>query len=258
MELEGKSVVVTGGAQGIGRACASALLERGARVTICATSERSIAGAIAALDAGDSLATAVADIATVAGCEATIAAARATFGSVDALVANAGVYLEAPMETVGEELWDRIIDTNLKSAFFCVQAALPDLVSARGAVVTISSYHGLNGVAGVSVYGAAKAGVSEMTRALALELAPKVRVNCIAPGYVWTEKLEGLDGAQQLTEQFAAETPVGRVGQPREIADAVNFTLENEFVNGAILSVDGGRIAGPFRQGEGTSAFLND
>jgi NAD(P)-dependent dehydrogenase (short-subunit alcohol dehydrogenase family) len=258
MDLEGKSVVVTGGARGIGRACARELLERGARVTICATSEESIADATANLNAGDRLATVVADVATVAGCEATVAAARESFASVDALVANAGLYLEAPMETVDEVLWDRVIDTNLKSAFFCVQAALPDLIAARGAVVTISSYHGLNGVAGVSVYGAAKAGVCQMTKALALELAPDVRVNCIAPGYIWTEKLDSLGDADQMDEKFSAETPAGRVGQPREIAEAVTFALENEFVNGTILNVDGGRVAGPFRPGDTASTFLND
>jgi NAD(P)-dependent dehydrogenase (short-subunit alcohol dehydrogenase family) len=248
LRLAGKSVVVTGGARGIGLASVRALLARDARVTIVARSRESVDEAVARLDPGAAVTTVAADLTTGRGCRAMAAAALESCGTIDALFTNAGVYSEAAVEEVDEDGWTEIVDANLKSTFFSIQAALPALRRSRGAIVTMSSYHGLVGVPGVSVYGAAKAGVVGLTRSLALELAPTVRVNCIAPGYVETEKLLAREDREALTAAFAAETPVGRVGRSDEIAAALLFALESEFLNGAVLSVDGGRCAGPWTE----------
>jgi NAD(P)-dependent dehydrogenase (short-subunit alcohol dehydrogenase family) len=245
VNIEGRSIVVTGGARGIGLQTARELLARGAKVTITATSEESLTEARERLGSADRLATAASDLATPDGCRTAVAGALDAFGFVDGLFTNAGLYAEASVDEMTEELWDRIIDTNLKSAFFTIQAALPSLREARGAIVTMSSYNGVDGVRGnVSAYGAAKAGVINMTRALALDLAPEVRVNAIAPGFVETEKLLAISDAEAVIEMLGRMTAVGRIAQGAEIAHAVVFALENEFLTGATINIDGGRCAG--------------
>jgi meso-butanediol dehydrogenase/(S,S)-butanediol dehydrogenase/diacetyl reductase len=217
----------------------------GARVTTCATSDESIDRAEQALGANAALRMLVADVATPSGALAVVEVAREAFGSVDALFANAGLYAEAAVDEMTEELWDRIIDTNLKSAFLSVQAALGDLRAAKGTVVTMSSYNGLVGVGGgTSAYSAAKAGVAHLTRQLALDLAPDVRVNCIAPGFIETEKLRALDRADEVIAELGRMTPVQRIGRPEEVSHALLFALENEFLNGAVITLDGGISVG--------------
>ena len=245
MEIEGKSVIVTGGARGIGLACARELLERGARVTIAASSESSIGEAVAQLGEREDLATVASDLATVEGCRAVAQAALGAFGAINVLFTNAGLYAEADVSETDEQLWDAVIDTNLKSTFFCIQAALPELERARGVIVTMSSFNGVTGIAGnVGVYGAAKAGVINLTRALALDLAPTVRVNCIAPGFVETEKLLARENVEELTKIYSQITPLGRVARREEIAHALVFAIENDFLTGTTLNIDGGRSAG--------------
>jgi NAD(P)-dependent dehydrogenase (short-subunit alcohol dehydrogenase family) len=245
MRIEGASVVITGGARGIGLRAAATLLERGARVTIGATAERSLVAAREQLGETDRLATVASDVRTAAGCRAVADRALEAFGGIDALFTNAGLYAETPIDGTTEELWDRVIDTNLKSAFFSIQAALPSLRRARGVVVTMSSYNGVDGVSGnVGAYGAAKAGVINLTRALALDLAPDVRINAIAPGFVETEKLLGIPDAAGVIEALGRMTPVGRIGHGDEIASALVFAIENEFLNGTTITIDGGRSAG--------------
>jgi NAD(P)-dependent dehydrogenase (short-subunit alcohol dehydrogenase family) len=245
VDIQGKSVIVTGGARGIGLASARMLLERGARVTIGASSESSISQAVAQLGEHEQLASIASDVATVEGCEAVAQAAREAFGGIDALFTNAGLYAEAEVRETDETLWDTVIDTNLKSAFFCIQAALPELQRVHGVIVTMGSFNGVTGIPGnVSAYGAAKAGVENLTRALALDLAPDVRVNCIAPGFVETEKLLARDDAQELIDIYSEITPLGRIARREEIAHALIFAIENDFLNGATINIDGGRCAG--------------
>ena len=245
MEIAGRSIIVTGGARGIGLATARELLDRGARVTMGATSDESLSSARAALGDPPELATVASDVATVAGCRAVVKAALDAFGAIDALFTNAGLYAESPVADTTEDLWDSVMDTNVKSTFFCIQAALPALRASRGAIVTMSSYNGVDGVSGdVSVYGAAKAAIINLTRALALDLAPDVRINAIAPGFIETEKLLALPQADRVLEALAQITPIGRVGRRAEVAHAVVFALENEFLTGATITIDGGRCAG--------------
>jgi NAD(P)-dependent dehydrogenase (short-subunit alcohol dehydrogenase family) len=244
VRLENRSIIVTGGARGIGLVIARTLLDRGARVTIGATSQASLDEANEGLGPSDRLASVAADLRFPEGGQTVAAGARNAFGTIDALVANAGLYDQGSADAMTEERWDRVIDTNLKSTFFSIQAALPALRHAGGAVVVISSYNGVAGARGdVSAYGAAKAGLINLTRALALDLAPDIRVNAIAPGYVETEKLLALDGAEEIIEALSRETPLGRLVRREEIAHAVVFALENEALTGTTINIDGGRSA---------------
>ena len=190
MELEGKSVLITGGSRGIGLETARRFLSLGARVAIGGVQPENVARAVAELGGGDRVTSVVADVSTADGCARTVGAAAVAFGGLDALFANAGNYDSTGLEDVTEEQWDRTMAIDLKGTFFCVQAALPWLRAARGAVVTMGSDAGLRGLrGGWAAYCAAKGGVVNLTRQLALDLAPDVRVNCVAPGPVATEHL---------------------------------------------------------------------
>ena len=245
MDLLDKTVVVTGGARGLGLAAAQLFLERGARVVIGARRSESLVSAVEVLDGGDRVTTVASDVCTVAGCRAVAAAALDAFGAIDVLFTNAGVYGTADVEEMSEELWDEIVDSNMKGTFFCVQAALPALRRARGVVIAMASDAGLVGVrGGCSAYGAAKAGIVNLTRQLALDLAPEVRVNCIAPGFIATEKLLAREDADAVIGRLGEITPLRRLGTPADVALAVTYAAESDFMTGAIISLDGGLTAG--------------
>ena len=245
MDLLDKTVVVTGGARGLGLAAARLFLERGARVVIGARRSESLVSAVEVLNGGDRVTTVASDISTPAGCRAVAAAALEAYGGIDVLFTNAGVYGTADVEEMSEDLWDEIVDSNLKGTFFCVQAALPALRRARGVVITMASDAGLVGVrGGCSAYGAAKAGIVNLTRQLALDLAPEVRVNCIAPGFIATEKLLAREDADTVIGGLAEITPLRRLGAPAEVALAVIYAAESDFMTGAVISLDGGITAG--------------
>jgi NAD(P)-dependent dehydrogenase (short-subunit alcohol dehydrogenase family) len=245
MDIADKTVVITGGARGIGFATAEHLLELGARVVVGALHEESLARARERLGRSDRVATVASDVTTVAGCRAVVDTALAAFGTIDVLFPNAGVYGTAQVEEMSEELWDVILDSNLKATFFCVQAALPALRRAGGVVVTMGSDAGIVGVrGGCSAYGAAKAGIVNLTRQLALDLAPEVRVNCVAPGFIATEGLLARDDADAMVEHLSGITPLHRLGTPDEVARTVAYIVESDFMTGAVVSVDGGLTSG--------------
>src|SRR6266511_615434 len=273
MEFQGASVLITGGTRGIGLATARRFLELGARVTIGGLRRESVqraagglrresvqraAGglrresvqrAAGELDAGDRLAQVVADVFHTEGCRATEA-----FGGVDRLFANAGNYDSVPLEEVTEEFWDRTLATHLKGLFFCVQAALPALRSSRGAVVAMASDAGVAGLrGGWAAYCAAKGGVVNLVRQLALDLAPEIRVNCIAAGPVATEHLfhdladgsyGGIGGVDDPAKALAGTLPLRQLITPDEVADAVVFLAASRSMTGAALSLDAGTTAG--------------
>lgn len=250
MEWDGLVVLITGGSRGIGLATAARFLEGGASVVITGRSGERLAAAAAGLAGPDRVATVAADVSTVAGCRAAVAAAGSAFGRLDVLFTNAGDYESAPLAEVTEELWDRTIDTHLKGTFFCVQAAAPALRDSGGCVVTMASDAGLLGLrGGWAAYCAAMGGVVNLTRQLAADLAPDVRVNAVAPGPVATEHLHadlsaaaygGFEGAGDPVAAMIGTLPLRRLADPGEIARAVCFLAGMPSMTGAILSVDAG------------------
>lgn len=249
-QFEGKVVLVTGGSRGIGLATARQFLSLGARVVIGARTASRLASAVEELDAGDLLASVEADVSSVEGCRATVAAAIESFGRLDVLVTNAGDYESAPIERMSEQLWDRTVDTHLKGTFFCVQAATPALRESEGCVVTMGSDAGLLGFrGGWAAYCAAKGGVVNLTRQLAIDLAPSVRVNAIAPGVVATDHLfeelasgsyGGVDPAADGVRATLDSIPLGRMARPEEVADGIVFLASAQSMTGAVLSLDAG------------------
>lgn len=251
MSHKGKRVLITGSSRGIGFGCAQAFLAEGAKVAINGRTEESVAAAIKKLNAGDNVIAAVGDIGTVAGCEAAVNTAIEAFGGLDILVNSAGIGAGQSIADSDEAMWDLHCDVNLKGTFFTCRAAIPELKKSKGSIVNIASDAGLMGCPGITVYCGTKGGVVNMTKAMALEIAPDVRVNCVCPGYVdtdmirrdWMDKTSDPKATEQICIDYA---PLKRIGSPSDIANSILYlTSENaRFVTGISLSVDGGTTAG--------------
>ena len=251
IDFTDKRVLVTGGTRGIGRGAVEAFLEAGARIAVNGRTPESTAAGIAAFGDREKLLAAPGDVATVAGCEAVVGAAVEGLGGLDVLVNSAGVGKAGPIEDFDEAAWDETLDVNLKGTFFCIRAALAALRESKGNIVNLASDAGLIGELGLTVYCASKGGVVNMTRAMALELAPDVRVNCVCPGYVDTDMVRR-DGIEQADDPAAAEqalidyAPLKRIATPGEIASAIIYLASDDarFVTGAAFQIDGGSTAG--------------
>jgi NAD(P)-dependent dehydrogenase (short-subunit alcohol dehydrogenase family) len=251
MDFSDKKVLITGASRGIGYATAEEFLALGARVAVNGRTKESVDKAIAELGGGDRLIAAPGDVGTVDGCESLVATAIQGLGGLDVLVNNAGIGVDARIEDTDEAFWDATLDTNLKGTFFCSRAALEALRATRGNIVNISSDAGLVGSQTLVAYCASKGGVVNMTRAMAVELAPLVRANCVCPGYVDTDMVrrDGIDKAddpaaeEQALIDFA---PLKRIATPEEIAAVILFLASHEarFMTGAALPIDGGAGAG--------------
>jgi NAD(P)-dependent dehydrogenase (short-subunit alcohol dehydrogenase family) len=246
----GKAVLVTGAARGLGKQVAGAFHERGSLVAMNDLRFDAIDKAIASLGSGPRLVGVAADISTVAGCDAAVRAAVDRFGRLDVLVNNAAVNWEMPIADHTEEVWDKHVDTILKGSFFCARAAAPSLKANRGNIVNIASELGLRPIVNNVAYCAAKGGVITLSRALALELAPDIRVNCIAPGAMDTELMrdcaEASGDAAAYYRYYETFNPQKRIAKPAEVADSVLFVASAAaaFMTGAVIAVDGGSTAG--------------
>jgi NAD(P)-dependent dehydrogenase (short-subunit alcohol dehydrogenase family) len=253
VDVRGSSVLVTGGSRGIGLASAERFLSRGANVTIGGRDPERLRAASQRLGARGRVATVAADVSTVDGCRATVEAAVEAFGRLDVLFANAGGYLAASIADTDEALWDETVDTHLKGTFFCVRAAEPLLRDAGGCVVTMASDAGLQGLrGGWAAYSAAMGGVVALTKQLAVDLAPGVRVNAVAPGPVGTEHLHedleggsygGVETANDPAAAIVGSLPLRRMVTPADVADAVLFLATNPSMTGVVLNVDAGTTA---------------
>ena len=251
MEFSGKRVLVTGSSRGIGQATARLFCESGAQVAVNGRTPDSTAAGMAALGDSDRLVAAPGDVSSVAGCEAVVGAAVEELGGLDILVNSAGVAFFLPVDDSDEAVWDATLDTNLKGTFFCMRAAADPLRESGGNIVNVASDAGLIGEKGLSVYCASKGGVVNLTRAMALELAPAVRVNCVCPGYVDTDMVrrDGIDQADdpQSAEQTIVDyAPLKRISKPTEIAKAIAYLAGEDalFITGSALQIDGGSTAG--------------
>ncbi len=241
-ELSGRNAFVTGAAQGIGLAIAQALSQRGAGVAMSDIDVPALDSASKSL--GDRTFAVAADVRRQADVRSAIEQTVEHFGGLDILVNNAGICPLRDFSDVTEEEWDRVLDINLKGAFFCCQAALPHLRKSgeRGRIVSISSVAGQSGgVLAPIHYSASKAGLIVMTKTLARVLAPDgATVNCVAPGTTATPLTAAW--AEELQERVKAAIPLGRFGRPEEIAEAVCFLVSDRaaFITGATLDVNGG------------------
>ncbi|MHB1565741.1 MAG: pteridine reductase [Acidiferrobacter sp.] len=242
MQVEERVVLVTGGARRVGAAIVRALHARGLAIVLHHRSAGAEAQALKAeLEAQrpHSVALAPADLLAPAAPATLVATALAAFGRLDMIVNNASSFYPTPMPTATTRDWDDLIGTNLKAPFFVIQAARPALVRRGGAVVNIVDIHAERPLKGYPVYSIAKAGLVMLTKALARELAPTVRVNAIAPGTIlWPE--HGVDDHQK--REILARIPQRQSGDPTDIAGACAFLLlDASYVTGQVLAVDGGR-----------------
>lgn len=249
MELSGKCAIVTGSAVGVGRATALELAKRGANVVVnYSRSEEEAKETVAMVEALGANALLVrADVSNDAEVRAMVAAAVDAFGGVHVLVNNAGTTAFvnfADLEGMTEELWDRILAVNLKGPFFCARAAAEAMKSSgEGAIVNIASIAGVKAIGSSIAYAASKAGLINLTVALARVLAPEVRVNCVAPGFIDTRWLrQGLGDFYEPAKQRTAEqTPLGRVATPEDVAQITLSLIEGaDFVTGQTIVIDGG------------------
>ncbi len=249
MDFKDKRILITGSSRGVGRSAAKLFLGYGARVAINGRTEQAVAKAIAELG-GDNLIAAPGDVVSKAGCDAVVGQALSGLGGLDVLVNRAGVYRTGDIEGFDEAEWDRTMAVNLKAPFFCTMAALGALREARGNVVHVASESGVIGNPASTVYCASKGGVVNMTRAMALDLAPEVRVNCICPGGIDTDMtqrdLAQYDDPKALYDAMCAGYPLGRIATPEEVAGGIVYLASAGagFITGAALAMDGGSSAG--------------
>jgi meso-butanediol dehydrogenase / (S,S)-butanediol dehydrogenase / diacetyl reductase len=250
--FEGKTAVVTGGARGMGRAIAQSFADEGARVLICDINGDGAQAAATAI--GQSARGMTADVSEYSDVKAFCAEAISAFERVDVFVNNAGIITMDKAVDLPEEDWDRVMDVNAKAVFLCTREILPHMLAAGGgAIVNIASQAGKRGYGLISHYCASKAAVMGFSRAVALEVAPTVRVNCVCPGvvstpmvdqeFVWQSEITG-ESPDEIAKNWVAAIPMGRFQQPHNIAGVVLFLASDAAseMTGQCINVTGGMV----------------
>ncbi len=230
-----RTIVITGGSRGIGAAAVELFAARGDRVYFLYEKNHAAANAVAEKTGAIPICCDVAD-------GKAVHAAFGTIGDVDVLICNAGTMHFGLLSMMEEEAWDRLFAVNVKGIYHCVNAAMPSFLKKHaGSVITVSSMWGQVGASCEAAYSATKGAVIALTKALAKELGPSgIRVNCVAPGVILTDMCASVD--PQVLAEMAREGCVGRNGTPMDVAKAMEYLAEADFVTGHVLSVNGGYI----------------
>lgn len=248
--MRDKVVLITGASSGIGRATAKKFAEMEAKVIAVGRNEKELNSLRAeAHDSGDArVEYLLADISETTQIDKLVSDSCEIFGGLDVLINAAGIIANGTIETTDLEDWDKMFDINLRSVFYIMQKCIPHLEKTKGNIVNVSSVTGIRAFPGVLAYCVSKAGVDQLTRCAALELAPKgIRVNAVNPGVVETNlhKRSGMENEKYRTflEHSKLTHPLGRVGQPEEIADLIYFLASDQagWITGATYEIDGGR-----------------
>ena len=229
------TIVITGGSRGIGAAAVERFAAQGHRVYFLYEKNHEAAQAVAEKTGATAICCDVAD-------GKAVKAAFARIGDVDVLICNAGVMWFGLMSMMDEDAWDRIFNVNVKGIYNCVNAAMPAFLNKHaGSIVTVSSMWGQVGASCEAAYSATKGAIIALTKALAKELGPSgIRVNCVAPGVILTDMCASVD--PEVLAEMAEETPVGRNGTPEDVAKAMEYLANAEFITGQVLPVNGGYV----------------
>jgi meso-butanediol dehydrogenase/(S,S)-butanediol dehydrogenase/diacetyl reductase len=243
--FSGKVVIVTGAGSGIGAGTATRFAEEGAFVVLAGRRREKLEQVASKFDQEKTLIQ-VADVADESQAAALVEAAVARFGSLDVLVNNAGVAVMGKITDISTADWRKVMAADLDGVFYCTRAAMPHLIKSKGSVVNTSSVSGLGGDWGMTAYNAAKGGVTNLTRALALDYgAVGVRVNAVCPSFTNSEMTGDMKDNKELIAKFMERIPLGRAAEPEDIAAVIAFLASDDarFVTGVNLPVDGGLSA---------------
>ncbi len=242
--LRDKRVLITGGASGIGAATAKRFLEEGARVVVLDCNDEALRRIEKSLPSLSG--TISADVSDADAVARAFGELNKLLGGLDVLINNAGISVRQSFMDITPEQWRRVMDVNLNGMFFVAQQAARRMLAGDGGVIlNMGSTNGIMGYLFYADYNASKAGVIELTRSMALELAPKVRVNCVCPGFILTAMQEAEYTAEMLRD-FASKVPLKRLGRPEEVAALFAFLASDDaaFITGHYFVIDGGEIAG--------------
>src|SRR5450755_490295 len=247
MSLSGRVALVTGASQGIGRACALKLAAQGATVAVAARNQEKLDELVQSIAAAGGKAAAIAmDVADEEQIKAAFKTALGQFGKIDILVNNAGITRDQLVMRMKRPDWDAVLNTNLTSAYLCIQQVIGPMLKQRwGRVINITSIFGQTGQAGQANYAASKAGLIGLTMAIAREVGSRnITCNAVAPGFIETAMTSGL--ADDFKQNAVKMIPLGRVGTPEEVASAVAFLVSEEaaYITGHVLNVNGGMLMG--------------
>ena len=253
MRLLDKVAIITGGGYGIGRAIANKFAQNGADTVIVDSREDGgIERTCLEVESHGRKALGIhSDVRDPRAFSVVVDKSLETFGSVDFLINNAGMFLSAPLLEMTEEIWYSVLDVDLKAALFCTQAVARYWVNNNkiGKVIIIGSVHGIRSWSTLTAYSAAKRGLKSLNRIMALELAPYgINVNLVSPGLIATPAVQNLATNEEYVTQFTREIPLGRMGEPSEIANAVLFLASDDsnYMTGSEMVIDGGLLLHPF------------